>query len=188
MIAPYVWDPSLLDRNAPLRWEPGPPVLVIMEPNISFQKTALVPLLIAKAAGWKGKIVVINGDRLKQIPHFVENIAPYLGPIELLPRHDIRSVMQLWPSATFLLHNVNNEFNYMTLELIWAGFPVLHNSPSWSAFGYSYDDIAQGVQRLEDTLGHADRRETYAAHGAALAWRYSPYNPQIQSAWKELLK
>jgi Protein of unknown function (DUF2827) len=188
MIAPYVWDPSLLDRNAPLRWEPGPPVLVIMEPNISFQKTALVPLLIAKAAGWKGKIVVINGDRLKQIPHFVENIAPYLGPMELLPRHDIRSVMQLWPSATFLLHNVNNEFNYMTLELIWAGFPVLHNSPSWSAFGYSYDDIAQGVQRLEQTLGHADRRETYAAHGATLAWRYSPYNPQIQSAWKELLK
>ena len=185
MIAPYVWDPSLLDRDQPLRWKPGEEVLVIMEPNISFQKTAFVPLLIAKAAGRSA--VVVNGDRLKQIPHFMENVLPSLGSVELLPRMDIRSVMAKWPSATFILHNVNNEFNYMTLELMWAGFPVIHNSPSWAGFGYSYTDIAGAVERLGQTASHASRRETYAAHAATIAWRYSPYNPATQAAWKRLL-
>lgn len=187
MIAPYVWDPIFIDRDTPLRWQPGEEVLVIMEPNISFQKTALVPLLIAKAAG--RSVVVVNGDRLKQIPHFMENVLPNLGPVEFFPRMDIRSVMRTWPSATFVLHNVNNEFNYMTLELMWAGFPVLHNSPSWAAFGYFYPDadIAKGVERLGQTATHASRRETYAAHAATIAWRYSPYNPVVQAAWKRLL-
>jgi len=187
MIAPYVWDPCFVDRDKPIRWEPGPEVLVIMEPNISFQKTALVPLLIAKAAGKAA--VVVNGDRLKQIPHFVENVLPSLGPVELLPRMDIRSVMSMCPSATFLLHNINNEFNYMTLELMWAGFPVIHNSPSWAGFGYSYSgsDISGAVERLKQTANHASRKETYAAHAATIAWRYSPYNPVVQAAWNRLL-
>jgi hypothetical protein len=188
MIAPYVWDPCFLDRDRPIRWQPGPEVLIIMEPNISFQKTAFVPLLIAKAAGRAA--VVVNGDRLKQISHFMDNILPGLGPVELLPRMDIRSVMSTWPSATFILHNVNNEFNYMTLELMWAGFPVIHNSPSWAKFGYFYSgsDIAGAVKQLGQTATHASRRETYAAHAAMIAWRYSPYNPVVQTAWKRLLR
>jgi hypothetical protein len=157
-----------------------------MEPNISFQKTAIVPLLIAKAAGKKA--IVINGERLKGCPHFVQNVLPGLGPVELLPRMDIRSVLKKWPSATFLLHNVNNEFNYMTLELLWTGFPVLHNSPSWAAFGYSYTTIADAVKRLQQVETHASRKETYAAHAATAAWRYSPYNPAVQAAWKNLIE
>jgi hypothetical protein len=186
MIAPYVWDPTFIDRDQPLRWKAGEEVLIIMEPNISFQKTAFVPMLIAKAAGRHA--VVVNGDRLKQIPHFLENVLPGLD-VELLPRMDVRSVLKKWPSATFILHNVNNEFNYMTLELMWAGFPVIHNSPSWAAFGYSYSgaDIAGAVERLKQTATHAERREAYSAHAATIAWRYSPYNPNVHAAWKRLI-
>jgi hypothetical protein len=210
MIAPYVWDPTILTKNGSqvIQWRapvtPEEEVFVIMEPNISFQKSALVPLLIlerwyrqvGKARGWKGTIQVVNGDRYLMVPHFVHNIMPLLdifqdARVELLGRQDIVSTLKAWPAATFILHNYNNEFNYMTLELLFSGFPVLHNSPSWLAFGYGYTeaDLSTGLSLIEKVrTGHAERLETYRAHAATLAWRYSPYNPTIQAAWSKIIE
>ena len=208
-IAPYVWDHSILTKNGSrvLQWrapvKPEEEIFVIMEPNISFQKSGLVPLFIlekwyrevGKPKGWKGSIQVVNGERYSMVPHFVHNIMPLLeifrdARVELLGRRDILSALTTWPSATFLLHNLNNEFNYMTLELLWSGFPVIHNSPSWLEFGYGYTeaDLATGATLVETIRkGHADRLETYRAHAALIAWRYSPYNPEIQAAWDKII-
>jgi hypothetical protein len=209
LIAPYVWDPNILSRDGTvqLRWRPAQTpeeeVFVIMEPNISFQKAALVPLMIlekwyrdvGRAAGWKGRVVITNTDMLRANPHFMENILGEMelqkdGRVELLGRRDIVSVLREWPAAMFLLHNYNNEFNYMTLELMWSGFPVLHNSSSWLQFGYSYEaacigDAAATVEVMR--RGHADRQEAYRGHAHVLAWRHSPYNPTIQAAWEKVL-
>ena len=210
MIAPYVWDHNILTKNGSrvLQWRaptaPEEEIFVIMEPNISFQKSGLVPLFIlekwyrevGKPRGWKGSIQVVNGERYSMVPHFLHNVMPLLdifkdARVELLGRRDIVSALTTWPSATFLLHNLNNEFNYMTLELLWSGFPVLHNSPSWLEFGYSYTeaDLATGAKLVETIRkGHGDRLETYRAHAATLAWRYSPYNPEIQAAWTKRIE
>ncbi len=210
LIAPYVWDPNIFTRDGTLqlRWQrpvsSEDEVFVIMEPNISFQKCSLVPLLIlerwyrdtGKASGWKGRVKVVNGERLDHVPHFVENVKPYLeivqdGHVDLLDRRDIVSALREWPTATFVLHNYNNEYNYMTLELMWSGFPVLHNSPSWGAYGYSYEeaDLAGAASVLETIRrGHSDRLEAYRGHAHTLAWRHSPYNPTIQAAWETVLK
>jgi hypothetical protein len=150
---------------------------------------------VGKARGWKGKVVVINGQRVHEVPHFRENVEPLLDifkekRVELCDRMDIVSVLKKWPSATFILHNYNNEYNYMTMELLWTGFPVLHNSPSWSNYGYYYRgaDLATGAERLTQVLDrHVERQETYKAHAIAIAWRHSPYNPEIQAAWKAIL-
>jgi len=210
MVAPYVWDPNILTRDGTqsLPWRAPTcseeEVFVIMEPNISFQKGAFVPLLImekwyrevGKRIGWKGRIHVVNGDRLLMVPHFVHNIMPYLdiyrdAKVESTGRQDIISTLREWPTATFVLHNYNNEFNYMTLELLWCGFPVLHNSPSWMEFGYGYKDadLAGGLTLVEAArLRHAERMETYRAQAATLAWKYSPYNPTIHAAWASLIE
>jgi hypothetical protein len=207
LIAPYVWDPNILTRDGTLqlRWQAPTKseeeVFVVMEPNISFQKCSFVPLLIlekwyrTKGAGWKGKIIVVNGERLTMVPHFVLNVMPYLtifrdAKVECIGRRDILSTLKDWPTATYVLHNYNNEFNYMTLELLYSGFPVLHNSPSWMEFGYGYRgaDVDQGAELVEAARSrHADRLETYKAHAALLAWKYSPYNPAIHVAWEKII-
>ena len=213
MIAPYVWDPSFLSLGSSLTvpvWRrpttPEEEVFVIMEPNISFQKASLVPLLIlnrwytglsdAERAAWKGRVVVVNGDRLAAVPHVEYNLNPNLalvrdGRVDLVPRHSILEAFAAWPAATFFLHNVNNEFNYMTLELLWCGFPVLHNSPSWAPFGYYYtdDDYAGAVATIgQIRRRHAESLETYRAHSQQLSWRHSPYNPIVHAAWRALLE
>ena len=79
----------------------------------------------------------------------------------------------------------------MTLELLYAGFPVLHNASIWGNYGYYYEGAdLEAAGRLYDSVRqhHNNRLETYKSHARALAWRHSPYNPEIQRAWKELLE
>ena len=208
MIAPYVWDPCILTRGGELnlRWRPKTceeeDVIVIMEPNISFQKCSLVPLLIVerwyRSCGkqWKGRVIICNGNRMKESPHFSMSLAPILdlckdGKVEYTDRMDIVSALTKWPTAIYVAHQYNNEYNYMALEHMWAGFPLIHNCGTWSEFGYSYsgNDIEGGAQQLDAAYrGHHEKTEIYRAHAATLAWRHSPYNPEIQQAWERLLK
>jgi hypothetical protein len=77
----------------------------------------------------------------------------------------------------------------MVLEYFHCLFPVLHNASDWSDYGYYYpnSDIAAGVAQLERSLDHASRKETFKSHARTLAWRHSPYNPDVQNAWAKLL-
>jgi hypothetical protein len=158
-----------------------------MEPNISFQKTSVVPIMamerwFRKHPEWTGEICVYNGERLLGTPFFKESILPTLelhkkGRIQFYGRKDIVSIMREYPSATFILHQWNNEYNYMLFELFWAGFPVIHNaSSSWGCFGYSY------IQE-----NHKNNVEIYKGHARQLAWRHSPYNPKVQEEWLNIL-
>ena len=207
MIAPYVWDPAIFTRDGEevLRWRPRgkeeDDVILIMEPNISFQKASLVPLLIverwyrANGRRWKGKVIVFNGQRIKDTPHFSKCIEPTLdlftdGRIEYMERTSIVDAVKKWPTALFVAHQYNNEYNYMALEHFWGGFPLVHNCGTWGEFGYYYkgNDIEAAARQLGMAhTSHAEKLEAYRAHAQVLAWRHSPYNPENHRRWKELL-
>jgi hypothetical protein len=205
-IAPYVWDPCILtdDGRRSFSWRPRKdgekPTLLIMEPNISFQKCALVPILIAEEYARLNptsdfELVIFNGDRLLSSGYYQHCIVPSLSlakqnRIKYLGRHSMIDVIQLYPHATAICHQVNNEYNYMVLEFLQCGFPVLHNSKTWRDFGYSYpeNDIAKAAR---DVLGpamnsHHDNLELYKSHARSLFWRHCIYNPEIQKGWIEL--
>jgi hypothetical protein len=208
MIAPYVWDSSFITRGGELKlqWQPRAnpedDVIIIMEPNISFQKSSLIPILAVErwyrngGCKWKGKIIIINGKRIEEIPHFVMNIKSKLdiirdGLVEFTDRNDIVSAMTKWPSAMYIGHQFNNEYNYMTLEHFWCGFPVIHNSAKWGEFGYYYNgnNIEEAAAQIENAWhSHHEKLEAYKAHSQALSWRHSPYNPEVHKAWDALLK
>ena len=78
----------------------------------------------------------------------------------------------------------------MTLEYLYCGFPVIHNSPSWSEAGYYYeeDSISAGVNAVANALTiHAESVDSFIAQGAAIIWRHSINNPAVQNAWFSLL-
>lgn len=207
-IAPYVWDPCILtdDGRRYISWRQRrsdeKPCFIIMEPNISFQKTSIIPLLMLEDYARTHpevdfSVVVLNGERLLATGYYKANIEPYLtalnkrGCIQYEGRNDMITVMNKYPHATAICHHINNEFNYMVLEFLHAGFPVLHNCRAWEDFGYFYadNDFRTGSGLLHDVcMTHHERLELYKSHARALVWRHSIYNPDVQKGWKELLE
>jgi hypothetical protein len=205
-IAPYIWDSSVMfdDGRRFLQWRPRiageKPTFIIMEPNISFQKNSLVPLMAVETFArafpdTEFDCVLFNSDRLLRSPYFRECIQPYLeshvkGKILFAGRKDIISILQTIPHAIAICHQVNNEYNYMVLEFLNAGYPVVHNAETWSSFGYYYrgNQFVDAAKHMEDIVrNHHERLEAYKAHGKMLAWRHSIYNPILQQEWLKLL-
>lgn len=207
-VGPYVWDPSFItdDGRRHLAWRPTQPdekeVIVITEPNISFQKSSIVPLLMierwyrANGKNWNGRVIIVNGPRILQIPHFKQNIYETLdlvkdGKVEMADRKDIVTTLKTYPNATFICHQFNNEFNYMVMELLWLGFPVLQNAKSWESYGYYYPgaDLNAGGKLIDIIREkHQENMELYKAHAHALAWRHSPYNPDVHRGWEKMFE
>ena len=213
LTVPYVWDSCFVtntDKNLKWRTRTGSEkeTIIITEPNISFQKSSIIPILAmerwyrkncewANKTGqtkWDGQVVVFNGERLLMTPFFKDNIYDNLelvkdNKIVMLPRSDIQKTLEIYPYGTFLLHQVNNEYNYMTLELLNFGYPVIHNSEAWKEYGYYYkgSDLDIIGDQLTKTHNHENNLETYKSHAQTLMWTHSPYNPSVQKKWHEIL-
>ncbi len=207
-VVPYVWDPCFLTRYHPketLDWIPPTSWtqqdIVIMDPNISFQKCSFYSVLLVEAFSrkypeWKGTLHVINGDRLKINSYAHNQLLPSLtlyagNRIKLYGRKRIHEILLEHRSACFLTHQWNNDYNYMTLELMYCNYPILHNSEGWADYGYSYS-----INRWEESIdvlyralhSHSESLSVYKAHTAHLIWKHSIYHPEIRKRWLERLQ
>jgi hypothetical protein len=206
-VAPYVWDPCFIANyagTADMKWKPAPSWqttdIVIMDPNISFQKFSFYSVLLVEAMyrahpEWKGRIHVVNGDRMKlstnTIRHFLQRLRLFHeGRVLLHDRKRIHEIMTEYPSACFITHQWNNEYNYSTLELMYNQFPILHNAEGWSNFGYYYsiNEWDKAVEQLRHVLEHhKDLLPVYETHTKNLMWKHSIHHPDIRARWKDLL-
>jgi hypothetical protein len=202
-VAPYVWDPLFIQDLGHVYKSPAPGAprtFVVMEPNISFQKNALMPILAIEAFYRKNpalvkEAIIVNGIRLKENPYFMNSIAPNLtimkaGLLQLMPRSHIINFARAYPEAIVIQHQVNNQYNYSFLEWLTMGFPVVHNIPLFKEYGYSYEenDFLAAATAIETIVAHHDLNvETHRAHARQLAWRFSPYNPENMLGWLKLL-
>lgn len=203
-IVPYVWDPCFITQygnKETIEWIPSDcSDIVIMDPNISFQKCFLYSLLLIEAfykkhPEWKGKVQIINGDKIDITANAKNFILPSLtlfkdNRIVLHNRKNIHTILKENRSACFITHQWNNDFNYMTLELMYCNYPILHNSEGWDNFGYHYNinKWNDAIKTLYNALmNHKTNLNIYKSHTANLIWKHSIHNPEIQSEWRSIL-
>lgn len=206
-IAPYVWDPCFITQYgtkdtiewaAPADWRNQD--IVIMDPNISFQKCYFYSLLLCEAFSkkypeWQGKVQIINGDKIKIDANSFNFVLPSLtlykkNRIVLHGRKNIHTILRDHRSSCFITHQWNNDFNYMTLELLYCNYPVLHNSEGWDKFGYVYsiNKWDEAIETMYNAFkNHKYNMNIYKTHAANLIWTHSIHNPEVQSAWKKIL-
>ena len=192
-VVPYIWSPKFLGSISIPRRAQGDSDIVIAEPNISFQKTALVPLLLAEAyyrmfPSWQGRVHVQNSERLLVTP-FWNQVVGRLSlfrdkRIVFSGRKSVLELVQEHSGAIFICHQLTNEYNYMILELLHLGVPVLHTSDSWSKTGYYYsvNNWSDAIQTLFRALKQDPERQTLD-----VLWSVSPENPVNQEGWAKLL-
>jgi hypothetical protein len=206
-VVPYVWDPCFINyygNRDSIEWTPSSDwtttPIVMMDPNISFQKCFFYSLLLVEAFSkahpeWKGKLHIINGDRINLQANARNVVLPALSMyqqdrIVLYGRKNIHTILTEFRSGCFITHQWNNDFNYMMLELMYCNYPVLHNSQGWSHFGYHYsiDQWKEAVDTLYRALkDHKQNLNIYKSHAANLIWKHSIHNPDIQAEWKTFL-
>jgi hypothetical protein len=196
---PYVWSDKFLDKS--VAWSSdGPRDIVICEPNISFQKMFLMPLLLVNEYAilhpeWKGKIHLMNMDKVKYNSHVMNHVMPSLwlwkqGRISLEGRKSICQMMKDYSGSVFVCHQLANDFNYMTFELMTCGFPVLHNSVGWANYGYAWNEGSwdESIGVLHQALeSHEQNINVYKGHASMLSWKHSIYNPDAREQWNDLL-
>ncbi len=206
-VVPYVWDSCFITQygtKETIEWIPSKDWknmdIVIMDPNISFQKCSFYSLLLIEAFSkkypeWNGKVHVINGDRLKMSSNAYNFTLPSLSMyksnrIILENRKKIHTIINENRSACFITHQWNNDYNYNTLELFYCNYPILHNSEGWQQYGYYYsiNEWDKAIETLYMALRyHNNNMNIYKTHASNLIWKHSIHNPNIQKRWRELL-
>ena len=202
-IAPYVWEPFYIKDQFDIYRHrvQGPYSFTIIEPNISFQKCSLIPIMICEAYYRKNptkmhEVAVINGQKLNGSTHFKNSILPNLdlyknGKMHLLPRANTKELSKSLNSHIIIHHTVNNNYNYIFLEHLKMGFPVIHNFEPLKAYGYYYpgDDIAAGCKLIDTiTNSHLVRSEPYRALNEQLFWNFSINNPANIKSWVDIIE
>lgn len=204
-IAHYVWEPTFITRpeNSASTWclthEWKKRDIVIIEPNISFQKSYFFPLVLANAFAernpeWKGNVYVLNAAPIVNNVHAKYNMMSRLvlgDRLKLIQdRKNIIQITREYPSAFMICHQYNNDFNYMLLELMYLGFPVLHTSFSWKLFGYywSEQELEKSLTILKNGMeNHHINSQKYLSQSRELYWHHSIHNPENKRKWMELI-
>ncbi|MCW0398825.1 hypothetical protein NB688_000639 [Xanthomonas sacchari] len=182
---PFLWAPDFVEARICDRGTAAPRFgyagngvrrLAIMEPNISVLKCCSIPMLICdqayRCAGDAAldTLHVLNSEHMAQRPTF-----DYLhrsldmtkrGKTRLTHRHDVVGFMADNADAV-VSHQWCNDQNYLYLDLLHGGYPLVHNSPWLRGLGYYYPefDIEAGAHALLTAMRKHD--------GGLAAYRYA---------------
>ena len=203
---PVLWDPTFLNYSAAMSrknvfWrvpESGKYTLGCFDPNINVLKTFHLPLLVAEEAYRSDrsrieKLLLFSTLRLKESRHVQEMIlATDLGKdgkISLEDRHSLVHVIADHVQAV-VTHQWENNRNYLYYEILYLGWPLIHNSPHLGEAGYYYKDFdpQDGGRVLVDALkSHPTRRKEQQRATRDVLWDVSIDNPKNQNAYSDLL-
>ena len=174
-LLPYVWNTDIVDEyiqsnDLQISVDYGKVNrtkinILIFEPNMSIHKTSLVPLLIANRyhnthPGQLNKVYMFCGSRIKgfnmDFLHHLEICKDQV--LEIYDRMVMPSVLKIVQTNNdymniVLSHNIMNNLNFLHLELLHLGIPIVHNCEPFKSNGLYYDDftLLRAVELLEKT-------------------------------------
>jgi len=206
-MAPHIWSPMCLEQSAfrlktNPHWRPpqnGKWRLGVFDPNVNVVKTFHFPLLVAEQC-WRldqnliDRILLFSANHLIGNPHFEQFCASL----------DIRRAGKVFAEARFPLaqvlgehidavvtHQWENALNYLYWDVLYLGWPLVHNSEMFKETGYYYPefDPVTGGQVLRDALrDHAKRAPEERSKVLETLWRFHIDNPLVQRQHSELLE
>jgi len=209
-VVPYVWGPGVLEAHASrtqLLYEPllsrEPQLeLLIVEPNVNYSKSAWLPLVAAERLHRKhpGLIrrVHVLGFPIKTDAASMMADSLTLHAHGLLSRYSrlpitkmMQNLSKCRAKVVVLTHQVDLPLNYAYLELLYYGYPLVHNSPTILEQGYFYlgsDIEAAGIAVLRAYNDHDANVVGYAEKAAPLLASVDPTNSLNVGKLKHLLQ
>lgn len=197
-VCPYLWEPDFVEGRFCQDDYRQKPDIYVMEPNISLLKNALIPLAIIEqiyrtSPDAFGKAMILNSLHVHQQKFFLENIVRNMSSLHseankvyFTGRYRFDEALQ--KRNILLGHQHGCELNYLYLEALWKGVPLVHNSPAFKEVGYYYPDFDVMVGR--DRCMEAIRSRKVASEQSkndAFIKRYSIHNKAVQRQYRQLI-
>jgi len=202
-ISPYVWDSTFIDNYCQqnklnMNYNPKKELLdiVILEPNVSIHKTALVPLLICEEfynkhseklgkiylfcepeSDFKEKLWYLNIIKHKKIEFFKRMISMDL----------YNSLNNLNKKYVVLSSNIRNGLNFLHLECFKLNIPIIHNCKPFQTSGLYFqeddnlDDYPMAIKHLVSIYN-----KNYNQNSHSILEKYDPKNMENINNYKEL--
>jgi hypothetical protein len=203
-IVPFVWDPIFINHHAEILSNSGKIIeyqpnkskktISVFEPNMSMQKNAIAPMLIAERLYHTNpelieKVLVTNANKLKENKEFIRFVNTGFdlqkdGKIFFEARYPIVHFLSSYTDVV-LSHQWGNDLNYAYLDAMYYGYPLVHNAFYIQDAGYHYEffDYEKGAQQLKKALSeHDNNLEEYKERNRLALERYLPtYQPMIDA-------
>jgi len=202
---PYVWESSFFDLrcgefDGSPNWSPDADMtkIAIHEPNINVMKNSVIPLAIVGELNEKhpemvSEVFVLNSEKARERIRFI-NYVKRLGLLEK-GSFDSRRTTPFMVTQNVMGVSVFNQrwcdLNYIYLELLKLGYPIVHNSEGMASAGYYYPgmDVQAGAAQLKNAmLNHAENLEDYKKKADDLLWKFSTDNPDNIKGYGDLVK
>jgi hypothetical protein len=188
---PHLWSPRLLEQQAikkfnydvkELHYTPelhtnGKITIIILEPNVAFTKTSLLPLMACEAFHLANP-AIIDTVFLFNIPKggaaaaIIDNLTIASKVRRFVGLHIAEILCYANKQASMpivLSHQILNPWNYLYYEMMYYGVPLVHNSFKMKGFGYYYSeqDIDGAVksimqaQEYHNKIGVVQKKKNY---------------------------
>jgi hypothetical protein len=209
IIVPFVWHPKFLYEKT-LEIEKGyklgvykkswqyeigkeKKIIGIMEPNLNIVKFCLIPTMIVEESyrseigkNHIDKLRITNGEQLKTNKLFMS----YVKTFDLFKDNKI-SAESRYQTAYVLTqhldvlvcHQILNPLNYLYLDAVYLGYPILHNAHMCKDLGYYYEgsDTVEGAKMLDWILTEHDNNiEEYDKRNDLVLQRYHADNEELE--------
>lgn len=174
--------------------------IVTCEPNINVFKTAWLPIIASE------KLHMDHPDLIEFA--FVFNFPKHdigykmtdtlsLGPkLRRFERKTISEILHYFNNETecvpiFVSHHVLNSLNYLYYELLYYGYPLVHNSPDLDGCGYYYpeNDIKACCEQILYAQKHHHKNiDAYKAKALHYLKRVDPLDDSVKSTFDQIVK
>ena len=212
-VIPHLWSPEMMRLSSPIlikqpeerlfyditKRKSNKINIIILEPNLSFLKTSWLPILAGE------KLYLEHPDLVEHVYafNFPDNNHAYVmtealtlgSKLRKFKRLSLLEILYHFNNESgcypiFVCHQVLNSLNYLYYELLYYGFPLIHNSPDLDGCGYHYpeNNISKCVERILYAHKHHDKHiDTYRAHSLAYLERVNPLNKDVQGAFDQFI-
>lgn len=206
-ICPYIWSPDIFlkfcnqNKLSPFFNEDNDVRKIgIFEANINVLKTFTYPLISLEKLERKNsslikEVLLFNGIKLKENKKFKESVSNLNLQLNKKLSVEERFALPVIFSKKYIGSIVSHQFycdlNYLTLEGLYCGFPVIHNSEFCKEAGYFYpefnaDECANKIE--ESILSHKDNLNDYKQKAKEVIFKFSADNLKNIKKYKYLLE
>jgi len=207
---PFIWHHKYIDEDIAFYKKEKPTdvyvpkekkTIGILEPNLNVVKTCTVPLLITEqcyrgAIGKKyiDKLRITNSNTISKDKKFLSLVKKFDLTLDnkIIYENRFRTTYMLVKNIDMIIsHQLFNPLNYLYLDAVYMGCPLLHNATLCKDIGYYYEgsDAIKGARALEIILENHDKNIVeYNKRNTRALWKYNIENPILIEQYDILLE